>query len=621
LYATIVLLFFYTSFAMMIQMRDINKVLFPLPKQICVLEGSWALPASGRVSLQGDSSATLPTALLLRQKLGDSWQHSEADQGDFPLRFRISGTHLLPESYRLQISKKGVTAIGADAHGLFYAAQTLLQLINHYGTLLPCCEIEDVPDFAIRGVMLDVSRDKVPTLETLYWLVDHFAGLKINHLQLYVEHTFAYTNHRDVWQEASPLTAAEIRTLDRYCQERCIDLVPNQNSFGHMEQWLAHKRYLPLAELPQGGAPLPWGGFQEKPSVLCPTEPGTFAFLAELYDEYLPNFSSSLFNVGCDEPFDLRGPGRSHELVKKFGEGRVYLDYLLLLHQMVTARGKRMAFWGDIIINHPELVSEIPSDALVLEWGYEADHPFDAHGERFAAANAPFCVCPGTSSWNSLVGRTDNMLANIRNAAENGIKHGACGLIVCDWGDGGHWQPLGLSLPAFTTAAGLSWNLASEESFDLAETCDRYWTEGYGKLLLELGEVYRLAGALRGNSTELFHILSKPAKRPILAGVTPETLEAVLARVDALEGQMPGGTSILAEEIIHTFRMVRAACHRGIAILTHTHQQPATRKTLAEELELVCASLRHVWLLRNREGGLLKSITRLDSIRNEYEAG
>jgi hypothetical protein len=602
-------------------MFEINKVLFPRPKHCFQLDGSFQLPSTGRVNIQGETSATLPTEKLLSQKLGSAWEASTAAAGDFSLCFRISETPLAPESYILQIGKSGVTAIGADAHGLFYAAQSLIQLINHDGRRLPCCEIEDTPDFPIRGVMLDVSRDKVPTMETLYWLVDHFAGLKINHLQLYVEHTFAYTNHRDVWEGTSPLTAEDIQTLDRYCQERCIDLVPNQNSFGHMEQWFAHTRYLPLAELPQGGAPLPWGGFQEKPSVLCPTDPGTFDFLADLYDEYLPNFSSSLFNVGCDEPFDLRGLGRSHELVNKFGEGRVYLDYLLRLHQMVTARGKRMAFWGDIIINHPELVPEIPSDALVLEWGYEADHPFDAHGERFAAAKVPFCVCPGTSSWNSLSGRTDNMTANIRSAAENGVKHGACGLIVCDWGDGGHWQPLGLSLPAFTTAAGLSWNLASKDSFDLAEACNLFWTEGYGALLLELGEVYRLSGALRGNSTELFHILSKPAKRPILAGVTPETLEAVLTRVDDLERRMPSGTSVLTEEIVHTFRMVRAACHRGIAILTHTFQEPATQKTLAEELEQACASLRHVWLLRNREGGLLKSITRLDSIRNEYEAG
>lgn len=606
---------------MITSMCEIHKVLFPIPKQICVLQGSWALPDSGLVSLQSAESTNLPTANLLRQRLGPSWQLSEAVQGEYPLRFLISSTPLPPESYSLKISQKGVTAIGADSHGLFYAAQSLLQLINHYGPLLPCCEIEDSPDFLIRGVMLDISRDKVPTLETLYWLIAHLAMLKINHLQLYVEHTFAYQNHREVWQDASPLTPAEIRALDRYSRERCIDLVPNQNSFGHMEQWFNHKRYLPLAELPQGGAPLPWGGFQEKPSVLCPTDPNTLSFLAELYDEYLPNFSSSLFNVGCDEPFDLRGPGRSQDLVRKHGEGRVYLDYLLRLHKMVTARGKRMAFWGDIIINHPELVPEIPSDALVLEWGYEADHPFDAHGKQFAAANIPFCVCPGTSSWNSLSGRTDNMLANIRSAAVNGMKHGACGLIVCDWGDWGHWQPLGLSLPAFTTAAGLSWNVHHVETVALAEICDGFWTEGYGKTILELGEIYRLAGALRGNSTELFHILSKPQTRPLLAGVTPLTLEAVLKRLEHIESECSPGDSLLRQELAYTFGIVRAACHRGIAILSHTLQDPTSRKTLADELDHVCDSLRQVWILRNREGGLLKSIARLDPIKREYDAG
>jgi len=602
-------------------MFELNKVIFPPPKKAELLDRCFRLPETGLVSLQGEATALHPTVTLLREKLGHSWQLCETAPDSATLRFTLSNTLVPPESYRLQITSEGITAEGADSHGLFYAAITFLQLVKHYGHEIPCCLIEDQPDFAIRGVMLDISRDKVPTLETLYWLIDNLAAQKINHLQLYVEHTFAYQNHREVWKDYSPLTAEEIRALDRYCRDRCVDLVPNQNSLGHLEQWFSHPRYLPLAELPQGGAPLPWGGFQEKPSVLCPTDPRTFAFLAELYDEYLPNFSSSLFNVGCDEPFDLRGEGRSHARVKEVGEGRVYLDYLLQLHQIVSARGKRMAFWGDIIINHPELVPEIPSDALVLEWGYEADHPFDAHGARFAAANVPFCVCPGTSSWNSLAGRTDNMLANIRSAAENGVKHGACGLILCDWGDWGHWQPLGLSLPAFTYSAGLSWNVNHAETVDLVKTCDRFWTEGYAKTILKLGEVYRLAGALRGNSTELFHILSKSQTRPLLAGVTTTTLEAVLARLDELESQCPLGDSIIRQELSHTFRIMKAACHRGIALLTQSTQTPETRKVLAQELVNVCESLRQIWLLRNREGGLLKSIARLDPIKREYDAG
>lgn len=577
------------------------------------------MPIEGSFEMAGPSTFVHAAQLRLEAALGSNWKPACRGEKNVFIHFTLTDAMTNRQAYRLHIGEAGITAQANDREGLFYAALTLAQLLCHYGSSLPYCEINDAPDFAIRGVMLDISRDKIPTMETLYWLIDHLAELKYNHLQLYVEHTFAYKNHHEIWKDASPLTAEEIRSLDAYCRDRCIDLVPNQNSFGHLERWFAHPRYLELAELPQGGAPLPWGGFQTKPSSLCPTDPRSFDLLRELYNEYLPNFASHLFNIGCDEPFDLRGPGRSQDQVKQKGEGRVYLDYILKLHQMVTERGKRMAFWGDIIINHPEYVPEVPKDALVLEWGYEADHPFDAHGAIFAASKIPFCVCPGTSSWNSLGGRTDNMRANILSAAENGLKHGACGLIVCDWGDWGHWQPLGLSFPGFVYAAGASWNSEATRDINLAVACDAHITEGYGQLLLDLGDVYRLAGVTRGNSTELFHILSKPMTRPLLAGVTTVTLEAVLNRLLVLEHSLAEQSTLLEQEIAHTFTILRAACHRGIAILNNSIQQPAIRKQLAEELDTVTASLSQVWKLRNREGGLKDSLARFSPIREEYE--
>ena len=599
-------------------MTDPKPLLFPLPRALRFREGTCLLPLFGTFQMSGLPTLLKPARMRLQAALGPDWHLASAEEASSFIRFGITDS-VAAQGYRISVDEAGITAEASGREGLYYAAMTLAQLLRQYGTSLPLCQIEDSPDFPIRGVMLDVSRDKVPTMETLYWLIDHLSELKYNHLQLYIEHAFAYQKHSEVWRDASPLTAEEIRALDAYCKERCMDLVPNQNSFGHLERWLAHPRYLHLAELPQGGAPLPWGGFQAKPASLCPTDSRSFAFLAELYDEYLPNFSSKLFNVGGDEPFDLRGAGRSHEQVKQLGEGRVYLDFILKLHAMVSKRGKKMAFWGDIIINHPELVPEVPQDALVLEWGYEADHPFDAHGAHFAASKIPFCVCPGTSSWNSLGGRSDNMRANIRSAAENGLKHGACGLIVCDWGDWGHWQPLSLSFPGFVYAAGVSWNLTANRDIDLATACDTQLTEGFGKLLLELGIVYTLAGATRGNSTELFHILSKPSTRPLLAGVTVETLEAVLHRLQVLQGSLPEQKTLIVQEIGHTFMILRAACHRGIALLDGSIHEATTRKQLAAELDTVLTSLAQVWRLRNREGGLKDSLARLDPIRAEYE--
>jgi len=113
---------------------------------------------------------------------------------------------------------------------------------------LVCIDINDWPDFPNRGVLLDISRDKVPTMKTLYELVDLLSEWKINQFQLYTEHTFAYRNHGVVWDKAGPMTGEEILALDMYCRERFVELVPNQNSFAHMERWLKHKEYLHLAE-------------------------------------------------------------------------------------------------------------------------------------------------------------------------------------------------------------------------------------------------------------------------------------------------------------------------------------------------------------------------------------
>ncbi len=598
-------------------MSDALDRLVPQPRSVLRGAGSFVVEDTGIARLEGCTEKVQSAFDVLQEALGPGWHIAFEAAAQAALSFRIVPHVAGPQSYRLRITSRGVCAEAHDREGLFYAAVTLAQLVRLSGRDLPVCEINDAPDFPVRGVMLDISRDKVPTTETLFHLVDLLSELKINQFQLYTEHTFAYRDHAEVWRDASPMTAEEIRALDAYCQTRCVGLVPNQNSFGHLERWLTRPRYNVLAELPQGGAPLPWGGTHEKPTSLCPTDPRSVDFLAGLYDELLPNFSARLFNVGCDETFDLRGEGRSAALVRQQGEGRVYLDFLKKIHALVAARGKTMAFWGDIIIRHPELVPELPADAVALEWGYEADHPFDAHGAQFAAAGVPFYVCPGTSSWNSLAGRTHNMLANLRSAAENGLKQGACGFLITDWGDGGHWQPLAVSYAGFVYGAGVSWCLSQNSALDVGAALDAHVAEGLGRMLLDLGDVYRQCGALRGNSTELFHILSKPRTRPLLPGVTCETLRTVLALVDGQAAMLPQKRSVVAQETEQVIRLLRAACHRGLALLDGGIDRSETRMALANEMDALLFSHAEVWRLRSREGGLADSLARMTHIRDE----
>src|SRR5947199_8427516 len=122
------------------------------------------------------------------------------------------------QGYRLRISDGGVELTAADDAGAFYGKGTLHQLRREHGGELPLCEIDDSPDLPVRGVMLDVSRDKVPTMQTVEDLIDRLASWKVNQVQLYMEHTFAYTDHREVWADASPFTAEEIRRPADFCR-------------------------------------------------------------------------------------------------------------------------------------------------------------------------------------------------------------------------------------------------------------------------------------------------------------------------------------------------------------------------------------------------------------------
>jgi hypothetical protein len=548
-----------------------------------------------------------------------------------------SQLHIKQQGYRLIITPDGILIEAMDEPGLFYACCTLIQLLQYYsfsfknndGALinsLPCMEIQDEPDFPNRGALLDISRDKVPTMETIFNLVDLLASWKINQLQLYTEHTFAYHQHPEVWAEASPFTGEEILRLDKYCRDRYIELIPNQNSFGHLEHWLNLPRYIPLAEAPNGFN-FPWGE-HEGPYSLCPLDQGSITLLQSMYDELLPHFSSRQFNVGCDEIFDV-GQGRSKAECERVGTGRVYLEFLLKIYQEVTRRGYRMQFWGDIIIAHPELVKELPKDSIALEWGYEADHPFKEHGEKFSQASLPFYVCPGTSAWNSIAGRTDNCLLNLANAAQNGINYGADGFLITDWGDNGHWQVLPVSYLGFAAGAAYAWAFQANKDLDIRGVLNLFAFHdpagNMGNLAFDLGNIYHELGIEPVNASALFQILQQPI-RDWKDYLEPEsTIPVFHHTLDVIEqaseklsktSSLRSDKELLEREFNLAVDLLRHACMRGIYGFGSAEY---SKTYLSNDLERIILDYQHIWLARNRIGGLKDSLSYFEKTKIEYQ--
>ncbi len=533
------------------------------------------------------------------------------------------------QRYRLRILSDSIALQAAGPAGLRYGLATLKQLLSAGGEAIQAMDIDDWPDYPVRGVMLDISRCKVPTLATLRSLVDRLSAWKINHLQLYMEHTFAYAAHRRVWRGASALTGPQVRELDDYCSDRGIELVPNQNSFGHLERWLRYPPYSKLAEA-NGPYTTPWGEVRTVRTTLNPVHPGSLRLVASWYEELLPHFRSRLFNVGCDETWEL-GQGQSRRACLRRGQGRVYLSFLKKIHRLARRHGRRVMFWADIAQQHPDLLRDLPDDVIPLIWGYEADHPFDRQCRVWAERGLPFYVCPGTSSWCSFGGRTSNCLANLRNAAAAGRRHGGIGYLITDWGDFGHRQYLPVSYLGLMYGAALSWCGRSNEGLDVAAALSRHAFDDAdgdgGRLWYDLGRVHEASGIVRPNRTVLFDCLRFAADDPrVVEGLTLKTVRAMAEAADELLARatrwQPGGVEghLVKDELRATVFVLRHACRRAAYLLGGCSRRSAAaqRRQLAAEMRGIIHRHRRLWRARNRPGGLAESLSYFIRNLREY---
>jgi hypothetical protein len=599
--------------------------LLPAPRRSEARAGAFALRDGlpivlGPTADDGDFASARALAAAVRAACGVRLPiETHARSEDLGPRVELARRGAAGEAHRIDVDPARVRVEADGPAGLRWGIETLAQLVDRRGRV-PACRIEDAPDFPFRGVMLDVSRGKVPTLADLRALVDRLARLKLNVLMLYVEHTFRFRRHPEIGADASPLEAETLRELDAYAAERQVQLVPCLQSLGHMEHVLSHPRYAPLAE-----SDVRW--------TIAPTDPRTYELLGDLYAEHLPNFRSPLFNANCDEPWDL-GRGRSAARAAELGPGGLWLEHVRRVRDLAAEHGKRTLVWGDFVHAHPARIPELDRDLVLLDWWYEANHDFD-RVRAFAANGIEFWVCPGTSSWNCLFPRMENALTNIARWADAGRRHGARGLLVTDWGDFGHYNLLGNSWLAYAWAAQQAWSGdAPQPAFDRAFS-RLFFGDASGaaaRLYRELGAVHEAGFAVVNASPLQFLYFDDLDRAYFLEAARPNELrrsERRLARVRARlvkEAARFGDDALTHAELIYAadasllaVRKARAALEwiawrRGARAL-----DGAARRRLAGELRRLAVEqtrlgrlLRRLWLRRARPSNFEITGRRLD---------
>ena len=451
---TILCLFALNAFAQ-------NIHILPTPQQVKTAEGQFVWDENVVLTYDASDAEINQIVTMFRQDLdrisGKKVQFS---------RGVIKGKHFIEliktdhlgisenedQAYRLTINRNYVRMEATTNTGLFYATQSLKQLFR-YAFLqskgneiaLPCATITDWPNFKIRAWQDDISRGPIVSMDYLKRLIPQMAECKLNAFSLYTEHTFKTQCHPDI-APTDAFTAEEIKELEEFCRPYHIQIIGNQQCFGHFEEILCNPFYSHLADTK-------WN--------LNPAKEETYKFLEDHLREVARAYKSPYFNINCDETESL-GQGYAKAYVDSIGAEKVYYQHINRVNRMLRPYRKRVMMWGDIADQHPEILDNLDDDIFLIAWSYVDKNDFDDFLKPYKESGRSFFVAPGVSLSERVWPKHYEFRKNISNLCRDGYKNGALGVINTCWDDFGE-SLINSALYGLALGAEMSWNAVSTD--------------------------------------------------------------------------------------------------------------------------------------------------------------
>ncbi len=471
------------------------------------------------------------------------------------------------EGYHLLIEPGTILVAARSPRGVFYGLQSFHQLLRGAASSkgrIPAMRVSDWPVMRVRAVMDDISRGPVPTPAYFRQQIRRSAELKVNTMSYYTEHVVATRSHPEFAPPGGALSIAEWKEIAAFARMYHIDLIGNFQSFGHFDKILATPRYAHL---------------KDGKSLLSPALDESYALLRDVYDEMVPAFSSRFFNVNCDETFDL-GRGRSKAMVDSLGKGRVYLGHILKLREMLQRLGVRMVVWGDVLLEHPEVIELVPRDVVIGTWTYDSLADFRRYITPFTSRGFDVLVTPGVLNSGNVLPNFRQSFANIRRFVRDGVAEHVMGAITTVWDDGGTAQFM-RDWYGVAYAADQMWNsdtldTSFPQRFDVALYGDQQHVLSRGiDTLLQLADLAPTDGMSERN---LWQPVIPPPGQSMRLDMTD--WERVLSTADAADAVLRSGHSQVWPEDLDAMRFV-AELYAGVARLRLGIRDAAERYRVA----------------------------------------
>ncbi len=414
--------------------KEHNPIL-PQPQKLTYGNGQLTLRGIGialpSTAVEEDRFAARELASFLREKTGLAIPvknttgiaiklQRTGNVGALPLPGEKPGARSR-ESYSISVSAKGVQVTSPSSAGIYYAVQTLTQLVQETGdkAFIPYLELQDWPSLAYRGFMMDMSHMQFPQVDEIKKQLDFLARWKTNQYFFYSEASIELEGYPLLMANAR-YTKAQIKDIIAYARARHIDVVPNMELYGHLHDLFKLEHYADLSVNRYGGE-------------FKPRDPRVRPILNDWITQISALFPSPFFHIGFDETWVIELEAKKLNQT----EDELYLDMLNQTTNMVEKQGKQPLVWADMLQKFHRIIPKISKKVTAVPWHYfplkEAE--YDTLLSPFAKENIPMVVQSASINWHWFYPAFDISFRNNNMLITAGRKYNAVGYINSGWTD------------------------------------------------------------------------------------------------------------------------------------------------------------------------------------------
>ncbi len=325
------------------------------------------------------------------------------------------------EAHKINVKAKKIIVTANSDAGIYYALQTLRQLLVAKGkeSYIPGVKIEDYPAFAYRGVMIDFSHGGLPTENEIKKQIDFLARWKMNQYYFYNEVSIEMKGYPLINYNAC-YSQEQIKRIIAYARERHVDVIPFVNFYSHLHELLRLEKYADLAIGKYG-------------HDLNPNNPRVQTLLSDWIKQYVDIFPTPFIHVGFDETWETERLTIENPSIKP---RELYLKQLNFVTKAFQNYGKTVMVWTDISKNYPNILSEFPKKLIPVIWEYsDKSTRFKRRIEPVKKERMPFFIQSAVDSWGNVYPAADYTFDNIDICLKISRDEKAIGYITSVWAD------------------------------------------------------------------------------------------------------------------------------------------------------------------------------------------